>query len=143
VNIAIPERQPRKQLSTAIVVAGGCALTVAAAIFGVTQTGSDGRSQAARSVVTTAPRTDFGPAVQDQSLTYYLVASEEQARMVRLGEEDAAAIRQEADLTGGKSYVEVVETPEDLSRAIEAIMSANGARLEAGLPEITVVDLRP
>ncbi len=78
----------------------------------------------------------------DQSLTFYIVGSQEQADFVRSALDNGNAIRLQAGESLLTDEVVVVGSPDAEARILRGIADGDAIRGSAGLPEIKVVDLR-
>jgi len=84
-------------------------------------------------------------ARDDVSVINYLVASQSQADFIARGEEESAAIRGQSGIDDESQYeVQVWIANDDASQnfAMQGIMDANAVRIEKGLAETALVDLR-
>ena len=82
---------------------------------------------------------------EDVSVTNYLVASQVQADFVARAEEEAAAIRRDGGVgqqPQNEVVVWIVNDEASLALAMQGFFDTNAVRLELGLPETTLVDLR-
>ena len=81
----------------------------------------------------------------DVSVTNYLVASQSQADFIARGEEESAAIRGQSGIDDESQYevlVWIVNDEASLAFAMQGFMDANAVRIENGLAETALVDLR-
>ena len=82
----------------------------------------------------------------DVSVINYLVASQAQAEFIARGEYEAATIRAQSGIDDGEPQDEVqvwiVNDEASLAFAMRGFMDANAVRIENGLAETALVDLR-